>query len=693
MRALASSRDQGSSQASSSGRDAVAVRPPSYGIEFVDRSATRISDPDEPHERDADHLARSFLATHPSSTLGDTPAAFGRFVGSDLSSVRVHQGSRVDASARALGTGAFSIGDDIGIAHGRASASVLAHELAHVVAQRSRPDLRGTLWREPPKDEEELRKQKQTAVKPPEQSSQAPAPDKPPSEDEPPVPFVHGHALAGLPGDLFNRTLTTRHPSLRPNGSEWYGAWALGWSGLNPLMQPAPVQGGDATPGKWTHDFTRFTKYASSLYALTPGKGDPFLDTASLLTGTRVEDWLGDRFVKQGLPEYWPQLLALLMMAQGAYSTGMVFKEPDKPGTMASDPVFSHFGLLQTLGNAALKSKFLTLGNNPLGVGVPIGNEAALPMTGPLSTGLPPAGLTLDFQKGVDVPGSRQTFGMPFNIGRLIAADEAGKPKSPLELGVWGGLDFSDPTPAMVDAGAEPYKTWSVGAHGGYDWLGGLNYRFRQTGGMQMHQGDVGLGYMPREPKDALRAGPVSFPRFGITGSYANWRGANDSVYGPRVGQDAGGAARVSPFLDVDFNLGKGFQLSVGGQASAAFHTDGADPQRYLEGLRLMIALQHLAPGSPDADKKRLEVSYSQNNYEWYDPKSPLMHALQVKGQWGPWFGGAQANLMQGGLANLQGGPYARDFAMSPDPLRDLSLLFLLGYRFAAPKYPWGLWP
>lgn len=669
--------------------DAATARPPSYGIAFADR----ISDPDEAHERAADRLAHSFLATHSSLATSDAPSAFGRFAGRDLSRVRIHQDARADAQARALGTGAFTLGEDISIAHGRASTAVLAHELAHVVAQRSRPELANTLWREPPKDEEERAKQKQTAGAP----KKLPPPPKKLDEQKPPVPFVHPFFLFGLGGDLFNRSLTKRHPELRLNGSEWYGAWTLGWAGLNPLMQPTPVvQGGTATPGKWDQDYTRFSKYVTALQRLTPGKGDPYLDVASLVTGTRVEDWIShDRLLKEGRSEYLLQALIALALAQGAYSLysdGKNANDPGPRGSLATDPHFRHFGLLTGLVGLGTKSKFMTLGNNPLSFGMPIANEAALPSTGPLSAGLPGAGLALDFQKGVGEEGHRYTFGMPFNLGRQLRPDEPGKRNSPLELGAWGSYDEVKPTPTMVAAGSEPSKTWSVGALGGYNLLGALDYRFRQSGGMEMHQGSAGLGYLPRDPKDVPKIGPITIPRIGVAASYANWTGADASAYGPRLGSDKGEAWRVSPYLDVSAALGSGYSLSAGGQASVTFR-GGTDWQKYMDGLRVMLALQHQKPGAPEADKKRLEVSYSQNLYEWMDPNSPTMHAIQAKGQWGPWFGGAQVNWMQKGLEALKGTPYAKDFAGSADPLRDLSLLFMLGYRFGAPNYSWGFRP
>jgi hypothetical protein len=66
-------------------------------------------------------------------------------LGADLSSVRVHTDGTADASARSVGAEAYTVGTDVVFAAGRYSPDtesgqrVLAHELTHVVQQRSGP--------------------------------------------------------------------------------------------------------------------------------------------------------------------------------------------------------------------------------------------------------------------------------------------------------------------------------------------------------------------------------------------------------------------------------------------------------------------------------------------------------------------------------------------------------------------------
>jgi hypothetical protein len=66
-------------------------------------------------------------------------------LGADFADVRVHTGGEADRSARSLGANAYTTGTDIVFAEGRYDPSsidgqrTLAHELTHVVQQRSGP--------------------------------------------------------------------------------------------------------------------------------------------------------------------------------------------------------------------------------------------------------------------------------------------------------------------------------------------------------------------------------------------------------------------------------------------------------------------------------------------------------------------------------------------------------------------------
>jgi hypothetical protein len=116
------------------------------------------SQPGDREEREADELAARALRSSGSARVpggGASPGSRGaplpphlraffepRF-GHDFSHVRVHTGDSADASARAVGARAYALGDDLVFAAGefapatRTGTQLLAHELAHVVQERT----------------------------------------------------------------------------------------------------------------------------------------------------------------------------------------------------------------------------------------------------------------------------------------------------------------------------------------------------------------------------------------------------------------------------------------------------------------------------------------------------------------------------------------------------------------------------
>ena len=75
---------------------------------------------------------------------GTTRATMERALGHDFGDVRIHTGAAAEASARTVQARAYTVGNDIVLGAGVAPSSgdgrrTLAHELAHVVQQRSGP--------------------------------------------------------------------------------------------------------------------------------------------------------------------------------------------------------------------------------------------------------------------------------------------------------------------------------------------------------------------------------------------------------------------------------------------------------------------------------------------------------------------------------------------------------------------------
>jgi len=75
----------------------------------------------------------------------NTRSFMERSLGADFSDVRVHTGDRADTSARSVGASAYTTGSDVVFADGQyapgtdSGLRTLAHELTHVVQQRSGP--------------------------------------------------------------------------------------------------------------------------------------------------------------------------------------------------------------------------------------------------------------------------------------------------------------------------------------------------------------------------------------------------------------------------------------------------------------------------------------------------------------------------------------------------------------------------
>jgi hypothetical protein len=75
----------------------------------------------------------------------DALGVFGSYFGADFSGVRVHDDSGAAQSAQAVGARAYTVGDDVVFNSGQfkphepEGRRLLAHELTHVVQQRSGP--------------------------------------------------------------------------------------------------------------------------------------------------------------------------------------------------------------------------------------------------------------------------------------------------------------------------------------------------------------------------------------------------------------------------------------------------------------------------------------------------------------------------------------------------------------------------
>ena len=144
----------------------LALRPRDYGIGFVDRQASQVTDrvsigaADDPREREADRIANALTPASPALAWpahakpvasqigldrarvrsGGTPLGqraqdfYETSLGVDLAKVRVHSGEGADLLARSMSARAFSYGEHIWLGAGSDSGSpshTLSHEIAH----------------------------------------------------------------------------------------------------------------------------------------------------------------------------------------------------------------------------------------------------------------------------------------------------------------------------------------------------------------------------------------------------------------------------------------------------------------------------------------------------------------------------------------------------------------------------------
>lgn len=123
MRAGRAGEREAESSESAGARGGASRAPPEYGVSLVDALL-----PELEHE----HVGTPLPASERASMEG----AFGR----SFAGVRVHDDAHAHASARALGARAYALGQHVVFGAGearRGGASLLAHELAHVVQQSS----------------------------------------------------------------------------------------------------------------------------------------------------------------------------------------------------------------------------------------------------------------------------------------------------------------------------------------------------------------------------------------------------------------------------------------------------------------------------------------------------------------------------------------------------------------------------
>lgn len=617
---------------------------------------------------------------------------FGRRLDHDFSEVRLHADGEAAEANRELGSHAFTRGRDIYFGRdraqlrGREGRRLLAHELAHVAQSDRNPALATRIFRDGPSEELE---------------------DKTGDGDGNGAP-KQGKADTSFFG---NRTW-------RLDGTQWDSAYSLGFGFLNPALgwpaysvtrDPNNLGAGPTFVPRGSHyDIQDGLKptlgYLEGAHALT--RSDNFyLSFLSLATQTNWPLMLEDpRFVSEFLPAHLPWAIPLLLGGQAAWSAWGVDTEHDPSKSDLPEAEWAqHLFLLKTLAQLST-SKWTTLEDNPVGPRLPIDNPAFVPKLGDFSLRPPEAGFDFTHQKLPTsaqatnnpnaVDGESGKFNATLNLARMFTSGEDFSGKAPFELGAWGTGDFrTKSTLLQLAQGLPPRKRWSLGLMGGDEgFLGGAQFgRVSSDSGLTMNQLDLGFGYFAPTPKpseaDKQRGSkaPTRLPSTPLTKLGVNFTMMDYDVGAggladrdaDRLPSAAGQAYRLNPYVGMAFDAsGHKFGFEVDLSLAVLANDVGVDALGASLWYELML---------PSEDKLRLDLAYSRNRYEWFDPGSPLMQSIRGKVHVGPLFLGAQVDWMDN-LPMDSPNSYAEELSGKPQTLRWFSPQLMLGYEIPVGK-------
>ncbi len=592
--------------------------------------------------------------------------------GHDFGQVRIHTGAGAAEAARAVRARAFTVGRDIVFGAGRyapetaAGRRLLAHELAHVVqqgrqAQSANPRLARDADPAAPAP----------APTPTPTSAPAAGPARPPAtlkwtwKDLAAYPL-----LVDIWKDVILKELTEEERkafALTGAESAAFFAWASA-IGLA-LGGTGGEQGLSAT-----------LTYLDALGPLTPSKS-VVLDGLSRLAGLRLDAYFASDLFMSRLKSHAASVAALLLVAQGVVSA-TAGSEPSEPrGELTETAGSRHFALLKGLVGLILTDQlkapdFFDVG--PLQMKTHPAFAAA-----PFAGGAPPAGLTAETSAGIGGPGGATAVGFALNLPKVLSLALSDRPRAEelddlhkyWQTSLWFSYDRLDPTATLAGAGKLPYEQIKGGALFGTKGYLGLLEGGARLDGTQAREVTSwflkgGFGY----------SGPQGAPvkRLGFTATYVDWKETDILAPGRAAGAPAAGhAARLTPFTNLEF--GTRHKFGVG--AALSFVT-GSGESFDLSDLRGDLSYTYLgdsAPGGLPAFK--IDLSGSLHRLDWWDPNSPLLWGLQLKGNWGPRFLGAQ--IMGGAGAIPEGRAGLLGESNEPNTVRvPTGLLITGGYTF-----------
>jgi Domain of unknown function (DUF4157) len=601
--------------------------------------------------------------------------------GCDFSQVRVHSGTEAEQSAQVVNANAYTVGHNIVFGAGRFAPGthkgkrLIAHELTHVVQNRGVfPADSPILSREP--------ETKAIAAPPPSPTTAASVPLTWTWKDLAVYPL-----LVDVWKDLVLKELTPADRNLLSlKGSE--GAAFYAWT-MAVGLAPTSLGGGDKP--KDFGDYLKGTyNYADALTGLTPAK-DSIFDPLSRIVGLRVDDYLSSDLFMTRLKAHTASVVSLALVAQGTYSLIQgVKKKNDDPTALEGDAWTQQTGLVKALVSAIFKEQ-LTAPNffdvGPLQLATHPAFSAA-----PFAGGGVPSGLTFERNQDVDNKVREQKYGLTLNLPKFIkpgdaSASDIGDPSKYRDWqgSAWFTYDSNDPLKVTPDKQPDyKLKGGTIFGSGGHlgELEAGAQYGGDTGKDLTTWFARGGYGYAAGEKETGLK-------KIGFTATFIDWK--ENYVLAPRNegGAAAGGwGLKTTPFVSTNFNVGD--KKTIDASAAISFVTGNVGDAKTSVGISdVSLGLSYTYLGESATGKLpvfKLDLSGSMNRLDWWNPNSPLLWGVQVKGNVGNYFGGVKVMSGAGVKTTADGGgiPESRLDILGPTvkTMVPSAVLFTGGYAF-----------
>ncbi|CAN7554092.1 eCIS core domain-containing protein [Mesorhizobium sp. LjNodule214] len=560
-----------------------------------------------------------------------TRAYFEPRFGRDLSAVRIHTDDRAASAAIGIAARAYTLGSDIAFGSGEYAPGssggqrLIAHELAHVV-QQAPPAIRRAPAEEAGKDE------------------------KPPTK----VVWAAKDLLVyplfiDLWNDIFAQKLTdAQKKEFKLKGKEGAALWNLIFAGV-------PAGKSLAADASFGDFLSAWLKNAEEIHTIAGGD-DFYLDMFSRFVGINLDSYLGSELFKSRLKGHALALASIVALAQATLSTVQAVKEPSaKVGEFEPTQGEKQTLLAKAIVNMLLKEQikapdFFAIG--PL----KLSTHPAYAATSATAGGGPPK-LTFEQKEGQGEGqgGDQLKLGLTLNLPQIIGMFQEGaqseKDRADLQKyrgwqgSLWFSFDQTNPTLLQQQAGKLPSKAFNVGTlFGGGGFLGELEGGARYGGDAAKDLTGWfvrgGFGYSGKKG-DIIQ-------KMGFTAVYTDWT-AQD-IFAPRPGAgDApvgGRAGQFTPFAKLEF--GTKHKFGVG--AALSFVT-GTEETFNVSDFRGDFSYTYMGDRSEDKlPVFKLDLSGSVSRLDWWNPNSPLMTGVQVKGSVDKYFVAGQVNTGAGDI-------------------------------------------